>query len=251
MVASNTAAEETRWPALRAAGLGEVVQVALLSAALGVAKPDPLFYQLVLSAAGCAPGDVVFVGDNPDHDVHGPLRHGMRAVLIRPAGRSDEDLVPDGVPVIPRFSALPGALREIRDRAAGSDGFHVAGHEGVTLDCPLRCVGLETVRDLIRVVPASVNTLGTRPMALSDGAGRGPQGVGPGSPLACLGLSERVRSAFRQHRSKARTVGDVLALVQSGELKNIHNIGPRSVREVQTALVAAGYSLEEHPYLKF
>jgi hypothetical protein len=252
MVASNTTAEETRWPALHAARLGGVVKVALLSAALGVAKPDPLFYRLVLSAAGCAPGDVVFVGDNPDHDVYGPARHGMRTVLVRPAEGVDDEPVPTDVPVIARFSDLPQALREIADREAGGEGYHVAGHEGVTLECPLRCVGLETVEDLITALAVSAEMHGLRSLAEAHPVAHRCERVNAGCPVGCLELSGRVREALRSDRKhKARTVGDLLRLLHSRELGSIDKIGPRSIREVQTALVAAGFSVHEYPYLKF
>ena len=47
---SNTQPHETRWPALQKAGIDDLFSVALLSCPLGVRKPDPLFYRLVLAA---------------------------------------------------------------------------------------------------------------------------------------------------------------------------------------------------------
>jgi putative hydrolase of the HAD superfamily len=88
ILASNTHPHETRWPALQKAGTGidDLFSVALLSYPLGVRKPSPLFYRLVLAAAEAPPDQVLFVGDNLQCDVVAPLAHGMRAVLVRPHG---------------------------------------------------------------------------------------------------------------------------------------------------------------------
>lgn len=55
----------------------------LTSARLGVEKPHPDSYAAAISAAGCAPGEILFVGDTYGADVAGPERAGMRALLIR------------------------------------------------------------------------------------------------------------------------------------------------------------------------
>ncbi|MFC5186799.1 HAD family hydrolase [Actinomadura harenae] len=96
VLASNTLPHETRWPALQLAGLDGLFTAALLSDPLGIAKPDPLFYRLTVTAAQCEPGELLFVGDNFDDDVSGPIAHGMRAALVRPDGIHDGELLPDG-----------------------------------------------------------------------------------------------------------------------------------------------------------
>jgi putative hydrolase of the HAD superfamily len=55
----------------------------LTSARLGVEKPHPEAYAAAIAAAGCAPGEILFVGDTYEADVAGPERAGMQALLIR------------------------------------------------------------------------------------------------------------------------------------------------------------------------
>ena len=111
VLASNTQPNETRWPALAKAGIDDLFKVVLPSYALGVRKPDPLFYKLVIAAAEAPPGEVLFVGDRTDYDVAEPLAHGMQAVLVRPGGiLRPGEAVPAGVRVISHFSELPALL---------------------------------------------------------------------------------------------------------------------------------------------
>jgi putative hydrolase of the HAD superfamily len=55
----------------------------LTSARLGVEKPHPEAYAAAISAAGCAAGEILFVGDTYEADVAGPERAGMQALLVR------------------------------------------------------------------------------------------------------------------------------------------------------------------------
>ncbi|MDF5758412.1 HAD family hydrolase [Spongiactinospora sp. TRM90649] len=110
VLASNTMPAETRWPALQAAGIADLFTAALLSYPLGVAKPEPLFYRLVIAAADCPAQEVLFVGDHLMKDVVAPIRHGMRAVLVRTGGvRSGEEL-PEGALLIDHVRDLPQLL---------------------------------------------------------------------------------------------------------------------------------------------
>lgn len=55
----------------------------LTSARLGVEKPHPEAYAAAIAAAGCEPGEILFVGDTYEADVAGPERAGMQALLVR------------------------------------------------------------------------------------------------------------------------------------------------------------------------
>ena len=55
----------------------------LTSARLGVEKPHPDSYAAAIAAAGCTPGEILFVGDTYEADVAGPERAGMQALLVR------------------------------------------------------------------------------------------------------------------------------------------------------------------------
>jgi putative hydrolase of the HAD superfamily len=106
-----------RWRTLVAAGLAECFSAVLCSSTLGVRKPHPDFSAAVFRAAGCAPGQVVFVGDTPAHDVAGPRQAGAHAVLVTagtPAAVEVE--VEEGVMVVGHVADLVG------DAEAGCDG---------------------------------------------------------------------------------------------------------------------------------
>jgi putative hydrolase of the HAD superfamily len=106
----NTQPHETRWPALQKAGIDDLFSVLLLSYPLGVRKPEPLFYRLVLAAAEAPPGQVLFVGDNLQCDVAAPLAHGMRAALVRPHGLRPGEILPDDALLIRHISDVPPLL---------------------------------------------------------------------------------------------------------------------------------------------
>jgi len=55
----------------------------------GYRKPHPSIYRAALDAAGVPAADVLFVGDNPDCDYHGPRSVGMQAVLVSDVPRDE------------------------------------------------------------------------------------------------------------------------------------------------------------------
>jgi HAD superfamily hydrolase (TIGR01549 family) len=64
----------------------------------GKLKPDPLPYEAALEKLGLKPGEVVFVGDNPNRDVKGAGRLGIKTVLAKYGEWSkakDRSLKPD------------------------------------------------------------------------------------------------------------------------------------------------------------
>jgi putative hydrolase of the HAD superfamily len=86
-------------------GLAALVDGAVASAELGVAKPDPRAFAAALAVAGAEPSEAVHVGDSPDADVAGALAAGLRAVLVVRAGDP-----PAGVPVVRSLAELPLTL---------------------------------------------------------------------------------------------------------------------------------------------
>jgi putative hydrolase of the HAD superfamily len=62
---------------LAAAGLTSLVHEVFVSGELGVAKPAPGIFARALAWAGCAPGAVLFVGDDPLRDIAGAAHAGM------------------------------------------------------------------------------------------------------------------------------------------------------------------------------
>lgn len=74
--------------------LGVEVEVMAMSEAMGVSKPDPLFFARTLELIGSPdPAAVAYVGDRVDNDVRPSAAAGMRAIWIRrgPWGFLHED----------------------------------------------------------------------------------------------------------------------------------------------------------------
>ena len=53
------------------------------SESLGVRKPEPAFFGRIVELAGCAPGEVAYVGDRVDNDVVPAAAAGLVAVHVR------------------------------------------------------------------------------------------------------------------------------------------------------------------------
>ena len=87
----------------RAAGLEQLAPFIIVSEEAGYEKPDPRIFRDALLATGLkAPQQVMFVGDNPEADIDGAKRFGMKATWIRrgrkyPAGLLTPDHVIDHV----------------------------------------------------------------------------------------------------------------------------------------------------------
>lgn len=60
-----------------------------VSADLGVEKPAPAIFSHAATALGCAPGEILHVGDSIEHDVAGALAAGWHAAWLD-HGRADE-----------------------------------------------------------------------------------------------------------------------------------------------------------------
>ncbi len=106
-------------PAQRAAELvaiGVSPDVMAMSDAMGVAKPDPAFFDQVL--ARChdpMPGDVAYVGDRVDNDVRPAAAAGLRAVWLRrgPWGVVQRDDVHRAHLVVDSLAELVERLDEV------------------------------------------------------------------------------------------------------------------------------------------
>jgi putative hydrolase of the HAD superfamily len=70
-------------------GLDALVDGAVASAELGVAKPDPAIFAHALALAGVSAEEAVHVGDSAVEDVEGARAAGLRAVLLARGGGGD------------------------------------------------------------------------------------------------------------------------------------------------------------------
>jgi putative hydrolase of the HAD superfamily len=59
----------------------------VVSAAVGFRKPAAEFFREVVRAAGCAPGEILFVGDDIGNDYTGATAASLNAVLLDETGR--------------------------------------------------------------------------------------------------------------------------------------------------------------------
>ena len=90
----------------------EYFDFAFLAEDIGISKPAPDMFHAALNKAGVLPGEIVHVGDNPEHDIAGAQAVGMRTVWMNARGldwpggeRADRE--------IDSLSQLPGAIAKI------------------------------------------------------------------------------------------------------------------------------------------
>ncbi|HEU0024693.1 MAG TPA: HAD-IA family hydrolase [Thermoleophilaceae bacterium] len=80
IVVSNWDCSLPEW--LRPAGVLDLVDAVVSSAAVGAAKPDPAPFRRALELAGVGPGHALHVGDSLENDVEGARAAGVRPVLL-------------------------------------------------------------------------------------------------------------------------------------------------------------------------
>jgi phosphoserine phosphatase len=97
---------------LAASGLSECFEVVVVSADLGVAKPDPAVFEHTLSQLGVDSDHAVMVGDSIAKDVNGALAAGLGAVWVNRGGHPAPSDRPDLVE-ISTLRDLPSALGEL------------------------------------------------------------------------------------------------------------------------------------------
>ena len=86
----------------------------IISEQVGISKPNPKLYAKALRALDLPAGEVLYVGDNPTHDIAPPQSLGMPAVWIKRAGKHGLEgtgIQPDHI--VEDFSGLRTVLREV------------------------------------------------------------------------------------------------------------------------------------------
>jgi FMN phosphatase YigB (HAD superfamily) len=94
-------------------GLLHLFDATIYSSDAGIAKPHPGIFRAALDAIGVPAARAVHVGDRLVADVAGAQAAGLRAVLIRVAGRKEEspEITPDAT--IDELTELPIALEQL------------------------------------------------------------------------------------------------------------------------------------------
>jgi HAD superfamily hydrolase (TIGR01509 family) len=85
------------------------------SESLGVGKPDPRFFERIVELAGCAPGEVAYVGDRVENDVIPAAAVGLVAIHVRrgPWGRL-QPTPPEATFGLDDLASLPEALASLQ-----------------------------------------------------------------------------------------------------------------------------------------
>jgi putative hydrolase of the HAD superfamily len=94
---------------LAASGLAPRFGAVVVSAEVGVGKPDAAVFQHALAQLGCAPADATMVGDSLARDVDGALAAGLGAVWLNRGGRTRPEGRPELVEIA-SLGELPAAL---------------------------------------------------------------------------------------------------------------------------------------------
>jgi len=85
-----------------------------ISEQIGISKPNPKLYRLAVRDLGLEPGEVMYVGDSPTHDIGPPQSVGMIGVWARRAakyGLEGTGITPDHV--VDDFEELRTILRSV------------------------------------------------------------------------------------------------------------------------------------------
>jgi putative hydrolase of the HAD superfamily len=88
-------------------GIAARVDGAVVSAELGVAKPDPAIFAYALTLAGATPEQTIHVGDSPEADVAGARAAGIRPIFLDRSGKAPQE---PGLETIASLAALSGLV---------------------------------------------------------------------------------------------------------------------------------------------
>jgi len=86
----------------------------IVSLEVGIGKPDPRVFDIVVSRLGVATSDAVMVGDSLVRDIGGAQRAGMRAIWVDRGLSREEGATPDAT--VTRLSDLRAALDALERR---------------------------------------------------------------------------------------------------------------------------------------
>jgi putative hydrolase of the HAD superfamily len=76
-------------------GLDPFFKFKILSSRLGFKKPDVRLFDIAMRELMARPEESVYIGDNPQKDLIGAKRAGMKFILFGPENRSYNDFQPD------------------------------------------------------------------------------------------------------------------------------------------------------------
>jgi len=92
-------------------GLEGFFRTVVISSRLGFRKPDPRMFLRALADLGAEARSSVYIGDDPERDLAGARRAGMRCILFGAEDREYNGLRPDAT--FRDYRDLPGLIEEI------------------------------------------------------------------------------------------------------------------------------------------
>jgi FMN phosphatase YigB (HAD superfamily) len=107
---SNFDDAETGREVLFDTGVAGLFEAVIISAEVGLRKPNPLIYQRMLEMLGLEPDEILFVGDTPREDVLGPKQAAMRVAWINKRGEPLRDGIPEPDLMMRDLAELPALL---------------------------------------------------------------------------------------------------------------------------------------------
>jgi putative hydrolase of the HAD superfamily len=91
-------------------GIGSYFNFYLTSAEVGNSKPHPAIFEAAITRSECTPEQIIHVGDDPERDVAGAARMGLKTVWVNTSNQVWEgDVLPDAE--IQNIGELPEVLR--------------------------------------------------------------------------------------------------------------------------------------------
>lgn len=109
---SNFDDSRTGWEIMDDTGVRGLFEAIIISADVGMRKPNPKIFERMLEMLNLPAHDILFVGDTPHHDVAGSKQVGMHAAWISRHALP----LPEGLPqpdiIIRDLAELPGLLED-------------------------------------------------------------------------------------------------------------------------------------------
>jgi HAD superfamily hydrolase (TIGR01509 family) len=99
--------------ALARAELDRFFPSIFVSSEIGAEKPAPAFFRAVISGLGCAPDELVMVGDSYENDVRGGRAAGMWTIWFNPAARPPPGGARDHDALVNAMNSLPFVLHRL------------------------------------------------------------------------------------------------------------------------------------------
>jgi putative hydrolase of the HAD superfamily len=109
-------APHIQWEKIEAAGMRSRFAAVLISAEIGIGKPDRRIFDAALGAIGASARDAVMVGDSIERDIVGARGAGLRTIWLDRSGDTPPRTAPANVRIT-ELAELPTALATIEDLA--------------------------------------------------------------------------------------------------------------------------------------